>query len=103
MTGGEVFVPKMPSCGIMDIASALAPDAEINITGIRKGEKLHEVLIGAFDADKVYDHGKFYSVMTSPVPQEFQGEFGQGNSAFSYSSDTNEWKLTKQEIIDGGW
>ena len=63
--GGEVFVPKIPSMRIMDLAKALAPDAEIDIVGIRPGEKLHEVLLTEDEARQSYDLGDRYVILPS--------------------------------------
>ena len=63
--GGEVFVPKIPSMRIMDLAKALAPDAEIDIVGIRPGEKLHEVLLTEDEARQSYDVGDRYVILPS--------------------------------------
>src|SRR4051794_8510936 len=58
--GGEVFVPKIPSMKIVDLARALAPDAEIDVVGIRPGEKLHEVMVTEDEARQSYDIGDRY-------------------------------------------
>ena len=63
--GGETFVPKIPSMRIVDLAKALAPDAELGIVGIRPGEKLHEVLLTEDEARQSYDLGDRYAIMPS--------------------------------------
>src|SRR4029079_3650220 len=63
--GGEVFVPKIPSMKIVDLAKALAPDAEIDIVGIRPGEKLHEVMVTEDEARNSSDIGDRYAIMPS--------------------------------------
>src|SRR5579862_5426578 len=60
MTGGEVFVPKIPSIEIVRIAEAVAPDAKLEIIGIRPGEKIHEVLLSESEAPRVRDRGDRY-------------------------------------------
>jgi UDP-N-acetylglucosamine 4,6-dehydratase len=63
--GGEIFVPKIPSYKITDVAEAIAPEARIEITGIRPGEKLHEEMITTSDSFTTYDLGRYYAI----VPQ----------------------------------
>lgn len=61
--GGETYVKKIPSMSIMDIAKAIAPDADIKIIGKRAGEKLHEEMISAHDADFVYEYRDYYKIL----------------------------------------
>ena len=63
MHGGEIYVKKIPSMNIMDIAKAVAPDAGHCIIGIRPGEKLHEQMIGAEDADHTYEYDGYYKIL----------------------------------------
>lgn len=66
--GGEVFVPKIPSYRILDVAKAIGPDCEIKIVGIRPGEKIHEEMITSSDSFTTYDLGKYYVILpTIPV------------------------------------
>jgi UDP-N-acetylglucosamine 4,6-dehydratase/5-epimerase len=91
MKGGELFVPKIPSMRVTDLARAIAPDARIEIVGIRPGEKLHEEMISLDDARRTIDIGDRYVV---------QPEFGWwGNEhlegeplpeGFAYASDRND-------------
>ncbi len=100
MQGGEIFVPKIPSMKIVDLARAIAPECEFKITGIRPGEKLHEVMVPEDDARKTMEHDDYYLIQ----PQ-FTG-WGNGiwkggrrvPDGFKYSSDTNTWWLTVEEI-----
>ncbi|MBN2122694.1 MAG: UDP-N-acetylglucosamine 4,6-dehydratase (inverting) [Deltaproteobacteria bacterium] len=62
MVGGELFVPKIPSMNIMDLARAIAPECRIEVIGIRPGEKLHEVMITKDDARRTVDMGSFYII-----------------------------------------
>jgi len=62
MQGGEIFVPKIPSMKITDLAEAVAPDCEIDIIGIRPGEKLHELMIPEDDARRTLDMGDYYII-----------------------------------------
>ncbi|RKQ92357.1 UDP-N-acetylglucosamine 4,6-dehydratase [Solirubrobacter pauli] len=96
--GGETFVPKIPSMKIVDLAKALAPDAELEVVGIRPGEKLHEVLLTEDEARQSYDIGDRYAIMPSrehPLPAPENGVALE--DGFHYSSDNNhEWLDTEQ-------
>ena len=61
--GGEIFVKKIPSMNIVDIAKAIAPEAELKLIGIRPGEKLHEQMIGPEDASTTYEYPDYYKIL----------------------------------------
>jgi UDP-N-acetylglucosamine 4,6-dehydratase len=63
--GGEIFVPKIPSYRILDIAKAIAPECEISVVGIRPGEKLHEEMITDTDSLNTIDIGRYYAILPS--------------------------------------
>ena len=93
--GGELFVPKIPSYKIMDIANAIAPDAEKPVVGIRPGEKIHEEMITPSDSFYTYDLGKYYTILPATHKwslEEFIKEFNAKKVAqgFSYNSGENE-------------
>jgi UDP-N-acetylglucosamine 4,6-dehydratase len=93
MHGGEIFVPKLPSMKITDLARAIAPDAELEIVGMRPGEKLHEEMISTESARHTLDMGDHY-VIQPDMDWWPQGRLeGQPLSeGFSYASHTNtEW------------
>ncbi len=99
MRGGEVFIPKIPSMNIMDLANAIAPGCEIKMTGIRPGEKLHECLIGEDEARQAVDAGDVYIIEPAhPWWTGDQPEAGQRMpDGFSYRSDNNtQWLKTDQ-------
>ena len=105
MVGGEVFIPKIPSTRVVDLAEAIAPGVSIRYTGIRPGEKLHEMLITSDEARHTYDMDWCYVV----VPEHpFWGTraTSHGTSVdenFYYSSDSNtEWLDVTQlrELLD---
>lgn len=105
MAGGEVFIPKIPSTRVVDLAEAIAPGVSIRYTGIRPGEKLHEMLITSDEARHTYDMDWCYVV----VPEHpFWGTRATSHSTrvdkeFYYSSDTNtEWLDVNQlrELLD---
>ncbi len=96
--GGELFVPKIPSYKIMDVAKAIGPDCEHKIVGIRPGEKIHEEMITSSDSFFTYDLGKYY-VIVPQTPRWKLDEFIQQFNAkkveegFAYDSGTNtEWE-----------
>jgi UDP-N-acetylglucosamine 4,6-dehydratase (inverting) len=97
MWGGEIFVPKIPSYRIMDLAEAIAPGCRREIVGIRPGEKLHEEMITETDSLNTIEIIKYYVILPSAQLwdfNEFIGAFGGKPCApgFKYSSDTNnDW------------
>jgi UDP-N-acetylglucosamine 4,6-dehydratase len=95
MEGGEVFVPKIPSMKVIDLASAIAPRAEVEIIGIRPGEKLHEVLISEDEARHTVELEKMFVVQPAEAiwfGYSWQDKGKLLNDGFRYSSDTNtEW------------
>ena len=93
MHGGEIFVPKIPSMKVTEVAETLAPGMAHKLVGIRPGEKLHEMMISADDARNSVDLGDRYAI--EPAFVEYTREPLQGgrlDDEFSYASDTNhEW------------
>jgi UDP-N-acetylglucosamine 4,6-dehydratase (inverting) len=96
--GGEIFIPKIPSYRITDVATAVAPECEQVIVGIRPGEKIHEEMITSSDSFYTYDLGKYYTILPT-VPNfkinDFIDSFGAKKVAegFNYDSGTNtEWE-----------
>jgi len=99
--GGELFVPKIPSYKILDVAKAICPECEHKIVGIRPGEKIHEEMITASDSYNTYDLGKYYVVIPT-VPnwniEEFKSYFSakKVENGFNYSSGQNtEWETVE--------
>jgi UDP-N-acetylglucosamine 4,6-dehydratase len=91
MHGGEVFVPKIPSMKMTDMAAALAPGMATKVVGIRPGEKLHEMMISADDARNTVDLGDRYAI--EPAFVEYTREpltGGRLDDEFSYASHTND-------------
>lgn len=99
--GGEIFVPKIPSYKILDVAEAIAPDAKKTVVGIRPGEKIHEEMISESDSFYTYDLGKYYTILPT-VPkwnlQDFINHFNatKVKEGFRYNSGEN----TSWETID---
>ncbi|MGB3700708.1 MAG: UDP-N-acetylglucosamine 4,6-dehydratase (inverting) [Anaerolineales bacterium] len=101
MQGGEVFVPKIPSMKVVDIARVIAPDADFEEIGIRPGEKLHEVLIHEDEARATVELEEMYVVQPSEALWFGHGwqDIGQPlPDGFRYSSDSNEEWLTLDQI-----
>lgn len=104
MTGGEIFVPKIPSMKIIDFAKAIAPEAEIREIGIRPGEKMHEVMIPEDDARHTREYTDHFRIIPEFLNWESPKDFGNGGKklpeGFSYRSDNNTWWLTKEELLN---
>ena len=101
MHGGEVFVPKIPSMSILDLAKAVAPNTDIDIVGIRPGEKLHEVLISEDEARTTIEMEDMFVVQPAEVIWFGRGWEKQGKSlpdSFRYASNTNTQWLTVEQI-----
>lgn len=99
--GGEIFVPKIPSYKITDVAEAIGPECEKKITGIRPGEKIHEEMITDSDSYYTYDLGKYYTILPSSHRwklEEFLEHF-KGKKVpygFRYNSGENtEWETVE--------
>lgn len=96
--GGEIFVPKIPSYRITDVAEAIGPECEKPVIGIRPGEKLHEEMITSSDSYYTYDLGKYYTILPSRHKwdtEEFINHFNavKVESGFKYNSAQNdEWE-----------
>ena len=100
--GGEIFVPKIKSYRILDIAEAIAPNANIEIVGMRPGEKLHEEMISVTDALSSIDLGKLYAIIPSVSFNNSFDDFIKHHDGkrvqegFSYNSgDNDEWETIK--------
>jgi UDP-N-acetylglucosamine 4,6-dehydratase/5-epimerase len=96
MHGGEIYVKKVPSIKINDLKLAISKDAEVHITGIRPGEKLHEQMISREDAPFTYEYKDYYKILPAINSAEKNKELINGGKAvahdFIYSSDNNsEW------------
>lgn len=96
--GGEVFVPKIPSYKLLDVAEAIGPDCEKPVIGIRPGEKIHEEMITSSDSFFTYDLGKYYTILPqNPMwkMEDFCAHFDAKKvpEGFSYNSNNNtEWE-----------
>jgi UDP-N-acetylglucosamine 4,6-dehydratase len=100
MVGGEVFVPKIPSMGVLDLAETIAPGVPHDVVGIRPGEKLHEILLTNDEIRHTVDAGEVYVVKPE---HPWWNDVGWDSAAalpdgFVYSSDNNERWLSRDEL-----
>jgi UDP-N-acetylglucosamine 4,6-dehydratase (inverting) len=110
MWGGEMFIPKIPSYKIVDVAEAIAPECKHEIVGIRPGEKLHEEMITATDSINAVEFDDYYAITPNSEYISWDKEIflneSNGNpgkyceDGFSYNSATNNHFLTVEEIQD---
>jgi UDP-N-acetylglucosamine 4,6-dehydratase len=101
MQGGEVFVPKIPSMRVIDLATTIAPDAKVNIVGIRPGEKLHEALISEDEARTTIELDDMFVVQPAEAHWFGRAWERQGKvlpDGFRYVSDTNPDWMTLEQI-----
>jgi UDP-N-acetylglucosamine 4,6-dehydratase/5-epimerase len=100
MKGGEIFVPKIPSMRIIDLARAIAPDCRVEVVGIRPGEKLHEAMITEDDSPNVMEFDDHYVI--TPAFHWWRKDHLNGGipvkDGFSYRSDTNTHWLGKEDL-----
>lgn len=99
--GGEIFIPKIPSYKILDVATAVGPDCEHKVVGIRPGEKVHEEMITPSDSFYTYDLGKYYTILPATHSwklDEFISKFNatKVTEGFAYNSgDNTEWETVE--------
>ncbi|MBI5328826.1 MAG: UDP-N-acetylglucosamine 4,6-dehydratase (inverting) [Deltaproteobacteria bacterium] len=102
MSGGELFVPKIPSMNIMDLAKAIAPECKYDIVGIRPGEKLHEVMILEDDSRHTLEFDKYYIVEPEFHWWSNESHIANGGKpvkeSFRYASNTNDRWLATEEL-----
>ena len=101
MVGGEIFIPKIPSMNIMDLAKAVCPGCDTDIIGIRPGEKLHEIMVPRDDARNTVEYEDYYLI--KPAFQFFTRRFRENGCKpvpedFEYNSGTNSQWLTVDEL-----
>ena len=104
MRGGEIFVPKIPSMKILDLARAIAPECRTQVIGIRPGEKLHEVLVTEDDSRHTLEFDDHFAILASAFPEWSTQHSSQENGGrslpdrFRYSSDTNTNWLSVDQL-----
>ncbi len=108
--GGEIYVKKIPSMRVVDIAHAIAPDAKLKIIGIRPGEKLHEQMISPEDARNTYEYESYFKIMPQIIcnrkdetiiiiKDESISKGKRCPEGFSYTSDNNTEWMTKEQLL----
>jgi UDP-N-acetylglucosamine 4,6-dehydratase len=101
MHGGEIFVPKIPSMNIMELAATIAPDCKTEIVGIRPGEKLHEVMVPEDDARSTVELADRF-VIRPAMPWFDSQTYPEGKQVpdgFTYSSDKNDQWLSRADLL----
>jgi UDP-N-acetylglucosamine 4,6-dehydratase len=103
MRGGEIFIPKIPSMRLIDLARAIAPDCRVENVGIRPGEKLHETMLSEDDARYTLEYDDYYAVLPNPEAAVFSRDaLPEGGRPcpenFSYSSHTNSQWLSVEAL-----
>jgi len=102
MHGGEIFIPKIPSMKVTDLARAIGPECKTEIVGIRPGEKLHEAMITEDDARNTLEYDSYYVIQ--PEFSWWSKEYATGgkllDETFSYISNVNDQWLTVDELRD---
>lgn len=108
MWGGELFVPKIPSYRILDVAKAIAPECKINIVGVRPGEKIHEEMITETDSLNTIEFKDYFVILPSILSELWEVEDFRKNSngsegkfcefGFKYNSGTNDEWLSVEQI-----
>lgn len=99
--GGEIFIPKIPSYNIMDVAKAICPKCKVKEIGIRPGEKLHEEMITKSDSFNTYDLGKYYAILPNQPTLDLNKFINKFNAklvpeGYSYNSGENsEWETVE--------
>lgn len=101
MHGGEIFVPKIPSMNLVELAEAIAPGCRHEVVGIRPGEKLHEVMVPADDARNTVETEDMYVIL--PAFHAWSGNnawaaYPRVPDGFRYGSDTNSSKLSREQL-----
>ena len=103
--GGEIFVPKIPSFKIRDLAKVVTPECKVKYIGIRSGEKIHEEMITANESQDIFDLGKYYVILPNKELIEIKRtqylrftKYKQVKYGFSYSSGNNSDFLNLKDL-----
>ena len=104
MRGGEIFVPKIPSMKVVEVAKTIAPNLDIKVTGIRPGEKLHETLITSDDARNTFELEDRFIINSEFINNDHKAkrfdQLSPVSENFCYSSDSNEEWLSSEKLLD---
>ena len=102
MIGGEIYVKKIPSIKVTDIAKVIAPKAKHKIIGIRPGEKLHEQMISVDDSNTTFEYSDYFKIL--PQINDWDNDTNRikdglkVSEGFSYSSDSNQEWMVKDDL-----
>jgi len=100
--GGEIYIPKLPSYNVLDLAKAVSPKSKIKFTGIKTGEKLHEVLVLKNESDFILDIGKYFiQVQSNKIFEKLRKKFKKSKlikEDFKYDSGTNSNFLSLKDL-----
>ena len=100
--GGELYVPKIPSYKILDVAQAIAPSCEYKVVGIRPGEKIHEQMIGIEDSYTTFEYKNYFKILPQinswALDKERIKKGKKVKEGFIYASDNNKKWMTKKEL-----
>ena len=108
MLGGEIFIPKIPSMRVIDLAKAMAPELSIKIIGIRPGEKLHEIMCPADDSYHTYEYDDHFVIAPSIIFSNRSNDFTinaihekgkQVEAGFEYNSKNNSEFLSQDGLL----
>ena len=104
MVGGEIYVKKIPSMKVVDLAKTIAPNAKQKIIGIRPGEKLHEQMIGIEDCASTYEYKDYYKILpvinSWNMDKERIKDGIKVDENFVYDSGTNNEWMSEKELLD---
>lgn len=102
MTGGEIFVPKLPSMRLIDLATTISPGIKQVFTGIRPGEKIHELLLTEDEARHTLEYDTHFIIEPEHQFWKKEGytEIKRPTDGFRYSSETNTWWLSNKELME---
>ena len=102
MFGGEIFVKKLPSMNIVEIARTISPSSKIKIIGIRPGEKIHEQMISSADSYNTYEFDKYFKIVSSTLNNKIKDKIITNGKkvklGFEYSSEKNKIWMTKDNL-----
>lgn len=101
MLGGEIFVPKIPSFKVTDVAKVVCPGIKTEVIGIRPGEKLHEVMITEDDSYNTFEFSNYYAIVAPGIEcrKEYDKNHRRVSEGFRYSSDTNSLWHSEESFL----